>query len=120
MQSKCIIKEIEDDDVLTIQIEDIILTGFFNTGTVFSVGEECMLNIKIYDDVEINESHIKEKTISRIGKSLSYSINGILDIDTSVIHSVLDFDIDKELLFDYAYLHGKYVKISVVRFDFLS
>lgn len=117
MQYNCIVKSIEDDDVLTIQIHDVMLTGFLNTGTIISVEEQCMLFVEIYDDVELTKSQVQEKSISRIGNSLSYYIIGVLDIDESVIHSVLDFNIDKELLFDYAYLHGKYVELKIMRFD---
>ncbi len=35
-----------------------------------------------------------------------------------VLRSVIDFDIDKEELFDYGYLDGLQVKINVLRIDF--
>ncbi len=34
------------------------------------------------------------------------------------MRSVIDFDIDKEELFDYGYLDGLQVKINVLRIDF--
>ncbi len=35
-----------------------------------------------------------------------------------MLRSVIDFDIDKEELFDYGYLDGLQVKINVLRIDF--
>ncbi len=51
-------------------------------------------------------------------KTFKYSLFGTLDIAGGVLRSVIDFDIDKEELFDYGYLDGLQVKINVLRIDF--
>ena len=42
---------------------------------------------------------------------------GVLDIDNHLLKSAINFNIDREYLFNYGYLDGKFVKIDTVRID---
>ena len=117
MKYNCVIKEIEDDDEVTFKIENVIITGFVNMGISIPVDEETEVEIELYDDIEIEESNIHEKAILSKG-TYSYSIYGVLDIDNSIISSTLDFSIDRECLYEYGFLDGKYVEVKVGRLDF--
>lgn len=117
MKYNCVIKEIEDDEEVTIQIGNITITGFVNMGINMSIDEETEVEIELYDDIEIEETNIHEKSILSKG-TYSYSIFGVLDIDSGIISSILDFDIDRECLYEYGFLDGKYVEVKVRRLDF--
>ena len=109
MKYNCVIKDIEDDEEVTIKIGNVIITGFVNMGISIPIDTET--------EVEIEETHIHEKTILSKG-TYSYSIFGVLDIDNSIISSTLDFSIDRECLYEYGFLDGKYVEVKVSRLDF--
>lgn len=117
MKYNCVIKEIKDDEEVTIEIVNIIITGFVNMGIDILIDEEAEVEIEFFDDIEIDEVNINEKSILSKG-TYSYSIFGILDIDNSIISSTLDFSIDRECLYEYAFLDGKYVEVKVRRLDF--
>lgn len=117
MKYNCVIKDIEDDEEVTIKIGNVIITGFVNMGISIPIDTETEVEIELYDDIEIEETHIHEKTILSKG-TYSYSIFGVLDIDNSIISSTLDFSIDRECLYEYGFLDGKYVEVKVGRLDF--
>ena len=117
MKYKCTILDINDEDI-TIKIGNAHITGFSNSGVSKEIGEETMVDILLYDDLEISGSNKCENCIERKGNSFAYSLYGILDIDHSVLKSEIDFEIDVEELFDYGYLDGKKVKIDTIRIDF--
>ncbi len=117
MKFNCLIKEIEDDDEVTIQIGDVVITGFVNMGIDIPIDKEIQVDIEFYDDIELEESNVQEKCIISTG-TFSYSIFGLLDVDNGIIKSTLDFEIDNEYLFDYGFLDGKYVELKVGRLDF--
>lgn len=117
MQYECIIKNIVDDDEVTVQIGDIQIIGFVNSGCNNKIGDVCSIDISLYDDLEINELVDEEYSAIRKDNSYSYELKGILDIDNHRLKSVIDFDIDEEILMDYWYLDGRYVSINVLRID---
>lgn len=117
MKFDCLIKEIQDDDEVTIQIGDVIITGFVNMGIDSPIDKKAQVDIEFYDDIELEESNVKEKCIISTG-TFAYSIFGVLDVDNGIIKSALDFEIDSEYLFDYGFLDGKYVELKVIRLDF--
>lgn len=117
MKYNCVIKEIEDDEEVTIKIENTIITGFVNMGLSIPIDTKTEVEIEFYDDIEIEETNIQEKSILSKG-TYSYSIFGILDIDNGIISSTLDFSIDREYLYEYGFLDGKYVEVRVNRLDF--
>lgn len=117
MKYKCTIVDINDEEI-TIKIGNAHITGFSNSGVSKKIGEETMVDILLYDDLEISGSNKCENCIERKGNSFAYSLYGILDIDHSVLKSEIDFEIDVEELFDYGYLDGKKVKIDTIRIDF--
>jgi len=116
MKYNCVIKEIEDDEEVTIQIGGVTITGFVNMGISIPIDEEVEVEIELYDDIEIEEVNIYEKSILSKG-TYSYSIFGILDVDNGIISSILDFTIDRECLYEYGFLDGKYVEVKVGRLD---
>lgn len=117
MKYNCTILDINDEEI-TIKIGNAHITGFSNSGVSKEIGEETMVDILLYDDLEISRSNKCENCIERKGNSFAYSLYGILDIDHSVLKSEIDFEIDVEELFDYGYLDGKKVKIDTIRIDF--
>lgn len=117
MKYDCTIVNINDEEI-TIKIGDAHITGFSNSGVSKEIGDETMVDILLYDDLEISESNKSENCIKRKGNSFAYSLYGILDIDNSMLKSEIDFEIDPEELFDYGYLDGKEVKIDAIRIDF--
>lgn len=118
MKYNCTIIDTNDDfNEVTIEIKNIFITGFSNSGISARVGNEVEVNIQLYDDLEISESNINKNTIIRKDNTFSYSIYGILDVDNCLLKSVINFEIDKECLFDYGYLDGKMVKVDVIRID---
>lgn len=118
MKYNCEILSIVDDDEVTVKIGDVQLTGFVNNGVTESIGDKIFVDISLYDDLEIFESESNTESILRKGKSFAYSLYGILNINKAILESVIDFEIDADVLFDYGYLDGKKVKVDVKRIDF--
>ncbi len=107
----------EDGEEVTIKTNDIMIIGFVNCGVQKEIGDTCNFEIELFDDLEIKEIAESKKEVHRIGNSYSYYIRGILDVDALKIHSILDIDLEKEDIYDYAYLDGKYIEIKVKRLD---
>lgn len=119
MKYICTITDINDDgDEATIKIENVYITGFVNFGVLKNIGDKALVEILLFDDLEIYKDERNETDIIRKGNSYSYSLFGILDIDKSILKSKIDFNIDKEKLFSYGYLDGKKVRVDVIRIDF--
>lgn len=116
MQYNCIIVNSDEEEV-TIKVDDIYITGFVNSGITKKNGEEAMVDIQLYDDLEITESDKSEDCIIRKENTFAYSLYGVLDIANSILKSEIDFEIDSEELLDYGYLDGKRVKIDTIRID---
>ena len=119
MKFRCTVEEVEDEDVMTVDIKGVLLTGFVKTGILLSPGDECRIDVEFLDISSMNESTMMEKSIHRKGKSLSQTIVGVMDARKCIIHSLLDFEIEKEFFFDYSHLNGKNVEVDVVRIDFM-
>ena len=97
---------------------DCTIVNINDEEITIKIGDETMVDILLYDDLEISESNKSENCIKRKGNSFAYSLYGILDIDNSMLKSEIDFEIAPEELFDYGYLDGKEVKIDTIRIDF--
>ncbi len=117
MQYECTIRNIVEDEEVTVQIGDIQIIGFVNCGCNNKIGDVCSIDISLYDDLEIDELANEECSVNRKDNSYSYELKGILDIDNHRLKSVIDFDIDEEILMNYGYLDGRYVSINVLRID---
>lgn len=117
MQYECIIRNIVDDEEVTVQIGDVQITGFVNCGCNNKIGDVCSVDISLYDDLEIDELVDEEYSVIRKDNSYNYELKGILDIDNHRLKSSINFDIDEEILMDYGYLNGRYVLIHVLRID---
>ena len=118
MQYECIIRNIIDEEEVTVQIGDIQIIGFVNCGCNNKIGDKCSIDILLYGDLEIDELVNEEYSVIRNDNSYGYELKGILDVDNHRLKSVIDFDIDKQILMDYGYLDGRYVSINVLRVDF--
>lgn len=116
MKYNCVIANVKDEEV-TVKIGDVYITGFANFGVSKEIGDTAMVDISLYDDLEICESDKNENCMVRKGNSYAYSLYGILDINNFMLKSVIDFKINSEELFDCGYLDGKRVKIDVIRID---
>ena len=116
MKYKCEIINIVDDEV-TVRIGYIYITGFVNCGIIKEIGQKATVEILLYDDLEITECDEKKISIERKNQSFAYSLFGTLDIAKGILKSVINFEIDKEELFNYGYLDGKQVQVDVLRID---
>lgn len=120
MKYNCTIisKSQEDEYEITVLIEDTYITGFDRFGTLKEIGDTTVVEITLFDDLKIVECDVKKVEIERKNKTFAYALFGILDIDEKVLRSAINFEIDKEILYDYGYLHGKYVRVDVRRIEF--
>ena len=96
MQYECIIRNIVDDEEVTVQIADIQIIGFVNCGCNNNIGDVCSIDILLYDDLEIDELANEEYSVVRKDNSYGYELKGILDVDNHRQKSVIDFDIDEQ------------------------
>ena len=108
-----------DEDEVTIRIGDVCITGFVNCGVEKKIGQEAIVEILLYDDLEIMQCDEKKLSIERKAQTFEYSLFGTLDITKGILKSVINFEIDKEELYNYGYLDGKQVKVDVLRIDFV-
>lgn len=117
MKYNCKIVNVDEDEV-TIKIGDVCITGFVNCGTVKEKGQKATVEMLLYDDLEITQCEEKKIAVERKGQTFKYSIFGIMDIAKGCLRSEIDFEIDKEELYNYSYLDGMQVKVDVLRIDF--
>ena len=108
----------DEEEEITIKIEDTYITGFSNSGIYQKPGHQATVDVILNDDLNIFESNTNEVSIVRVDKSFRYSLYGILDIDNCMLRSAIVFEIDKEELFNYGYLDGKMVRVDVLRINF--
>jgi hypothetical protein len=114
---------IEEEALLEINGQRIV--AFINNCPFeINKGEEYLIEIELatLDDFVISMTDSDEKGIEQIEDSFSHFIRGILNIDSGTIDAGILFEIDKEFLFDYGYLHNQYVQLRVDRLsvDFIS
>ena len=113
----CKIINIEEEEI-TIKIGNVYITGFTNCSVNKGIGEAAVVDISLYDGLKLSPCEENKCGIERKNNTFCYAIFGTLDVYKSVLKSVINFEIDKEELFDYGYLDGKQVKIDVLRIDF--
>jgi len=118
MKYKCEIINIDEDEV-TIRIRDVCITGFVNCGVEKKIGQEAIVEILLYDDLEIMQCDEKKLSIERKAQTFEYSLFGTLDIAKGILKSAINFEIDEEELYNFGYLDGKQVKLDVLRIDFV-
>ena len=116
MKYDCEIINVLEDEV-TVKIGDACITGFVNCGVPKKIGHVVSVEILLYDDLVITQCDEIKISVERKGKTFEYSLFGILDIESGILKSVIDFEIDREELYNYGYLDGKRVKIDVLRID---
>ena len=80
-------------------------------------GQEAIVEILLYDDLDIVQCDGSNVSIERKAQTFEYSIYGVLDIDNGILKLVINFTIDREKLYNYNYLDGKQVKVDVLRID---
>lgn len=118
MKYNCKVLGVIDDDEVTIKIGDVEITGFVSTGFSDSVGSEKIVDISLYGDLKISESGGSEILIIKKDKTFAHSLYGTLDVDNATLNSLINFELEKEDVFNFGYLDGKMVKIDVLRIDF--
>ena len=116
MKYKCEIINIVEDEV-TVRIGDAYITGFVNCGIIKETGQEAIVEILLYDDLEITQCDEKKVSIERKNQTLAYSLFGTLDVDKGILKSIINFEIDEEELYNCGYLDGKHVQVDVLRID---
>ncbi|MFC5703913.1 hypothetical protein ACFPVX_21710 [Cohnella faecalis] len=116
---------IEEEAVLEIHGQRIV--AFINN-CPFEIdkGGQYLIEIElsILDDFIISQADSDGNGIKQIENGFSHFISGILNIDSGTIDvgTGILFEIDREFLFDYGYLHNQYVQIRVDRLsvDFIG
>lgn len=80
------------------------------------------ISLTILNDFVISKIDSDEKGIEQIDDSFSYFIKGTLNVDTGLIDADILFEVDREFLYDYGYLHNQNVQIRVDRLtaDFIE
>lgn len=113
-----IIEDIDEDgEEVKIKVENNSIIGFVNCGAQISIGDQCNFEIQLYGDLDFIEISDKINQIEKIGNGYSYYIRGKLDVENLKIHSIIDFELEKEDVFDYSYLDNKYIQVKVQRMD---
>lgn len=113
MKYICTLLNNNDDDII-VDIQGTILNCFANTGINFSVGDDFLAEINIFDDFQISPSASDKPSIKQ-ETGYRYTITGILDVEQKGFNSIIFFELDD--LYDYGYLDNKMVDISVQRLD---
>ena len=116
MICECKIENVNEEEV-TINIDRIIITGFCNSSTTKKSGTNCLVELQFFDKLIFEESEQKEEKICRIGSTYEYVITGRLDVDNLMLYSSINFELEKEDIFDSGYLNGKWVDVKVPRID---
>lgn len=110
-----------DDDIVTVLIDEIVLTCYcygLNKNEV-KIGDKWIISLDILDFYEnsIKEIERGEKCATPLGKSLSYILKGIYDADNQTIDIGILLDINSDKMYNYSYLDKKNITISILRFD---
>ncbi len=116
MEYKCTIEQVIDDEVI-IKINEYSITGFCFPFEMKGT-KEATVKISLFDITNMKSTHEKVPNVTKEGKSLSYKLYGVLDVDNCRLKSIIDFDINKWDIFDYSFLDGKNVCVEVTRLDF--
>ncbi|MCU5329597.1 hypothetical protein ACQJ2X_10405 [Bacillus wiedmannii] len=106
------------DEEVTININGVVFTGF-STVCSYKIEEgksyPVILDITVFDNIEINEGIDGVKSLKRIDNSFKYRISGILNrgfIDVGII--ITDED---EIFLERSEYFNKYVEIEVDRIN---
>lgn len=117
MKYNCKIVNIAEDEI-TVRIGEASVTGFVNCGVDKEIGQEAIVEIILYDDLEITQCIEEKVSVERIHKTFKYSLFGTLDVEKGILKSLINFEIEKDELYNYCHLDGKHVKVDVLRIDF--
>ncbi|PEF42029.1 hypothetical protein [Bacillus wiedmannii] len=106
------------DEEVTININGVVFTGF-STVCSYKIEEgksyPVILDITVFDNIEINEGIDGVKSLKRIDNSFKHRISGILNrgfIDVGII--ITDED---EIFLERSEYFNKYVEIEVDRIN---
>ncbi|SCY39593.1 hypothetical protein [Butyrivibrio sp. INlla14] len=116
MYHNCFIKAVDEEEI-TIEIDGVELVCFCNVGTTHVAGDKVKCELSLYDDYSVCECDDEECRLERVGKTYSYKIYGILDVDNRIFKSDIDFEIDDDSIYDISYLDGKMFGLLVQRID---
>ena len=118
MKYFCKINKIIDELEVVLDISGNLIKGFDIHGTLFNEGDECFVEMSLFDDILIQESEEKKPAIYS-GAGFKYSFIGKLNIEKRCLKSLIDIELDEIELYEYGYLDGKFVKVDVKRIDFV-
>ncbi|WP_035437900.1 hypothetical protein [Bacillus sp. UNC322MFChir4.1] len=119
MRYEVLVKEIDSciEEEIVVKIKDIELTGFANIfpyeikiGGIYPVE----LSLWFLDDFAIDIQDSQEKQITKLGEGFKYELKGLLTSDGMFD---IGIRIEDEILEDYEYLYGKYIKLIVDRIN---
>jgi hypothetical protein len=109
------------EEEVVVEIKHVQFTGFIaNAPYPINVGSKYIVEISLYyDEVEVKESIMREKSLVQKNDTFCYIINGFLNESGQLD---IGFLIEDELFEDYQYLYGKYITLTVDRLnlDFLT
>ena len=110
-------KSIEEE--ITIEIKDSIIECFCHEGSKgIPIGSiwNVELNAMFFNEVKVEEATGKEKGLIK-NDGFSYTLYGIYDADTQCIDIGFKVDLTDGGLYDYGYLDGKFVEVTIAQFD---
>lgn len=113
------------EEEVTLEIDGMYFVGFANVCPFeISVGKQYLVDVEltILDEFIIEQLYTEQKEIEQIDDGFAYFIKGILDVDKGTIDVGIIFEVDREFLSDYGYLHNQFVQIKVDRIsvEFIS
>ncbi|MBC2099659.1 hypothetical protein HCJ70_11420 [Listeria booriae] len=117
MIHNALIIKIEEEDIVTIKMDEIELTCFSSLGTdniLVNRNYPIELSFFFIEDEDIIPLDFGVKEVTRIDGYFKYELKGKLTTD-----GVFDFGIliEDDTLASYPYLFGTYIKVNVDRID---
>ncbi len=115
VQIKSLNKDIEEEVVLELNGVELTCHASY---CPYKLGVNEFYEVEfegvVFDDYLVEESRTQKTELRQHGDSYQYSAYGKLV--RNVLHSVIEIE-DDELLSDYGYLDGKYVRMNIDRLD---
>ena len=110
---------IKEEIIISIDGQQLRCFMPYGSSIPIEIGNQYYVKLEadIYNDLEIKEVKKNVKEIRCINQTFAYCISGILDVDNAKIESTIDIYLDKEYLYDYAFLDKKYVELKIDRFN---
>lgn len=120
LKAKIIKKFVDIEESIEIEIEGKKIVAFTMSRNRFVVNEGDFylveLSLNEYYKMEIKLATENVKDVVQLDGFL-YKLNGLYDADKHTIDVGFIIDLNEFDMFDYGYLHNKYIQMEIGRFD---